>query len=163
MLLYRLAHLVEPRPVPGAARHLDPADGGDRQLMAAWFHDFQLETGHVPVPRAPDPEVLSAREARGARHLVWQVDGEPVALAGHSVVVDGMARIGPVYTPEPLRGRGYGSAVMAAAVRAARTAGADEVVLFTDADYAPSNAVYRRLGFRVVEEFADLRFGPAAG
>jgi GNAT superfamily N-acetyltransferase len=162
MLLYRLDGLIEPRRARGAARRLDPSEPADRDLMATWFYDFQVETGGVPAPQAPDPDVLVTREARGARHLLWVVDGRPVALAGHSLVVAGMARIGPVYTPEPSRRHGYGSAVTAAAVRAAHAAGADEVVLFTDADYAPSNAVYRGLGFRAVETYADLRFEPAA-
>lgn len=160
MLLYRLGELSEPRTVPGTARRLDPRDAADRDLMATWFYRFQVETGGVPAPQAPDPAILATREERGARHLVWEVDGEPVALAGHSVVVAGMGRIGPVYTPNAVRGRGYAPAVTAAAVRAARRAGADEVVLFTDADYGPSNAVYRKLGFCVVEEFGDMRFEP---
>jgi predicted GNAT family acetyltransferase len=104
-----------------------------------------------------------AREARGARHLLWTVPGDPavhddpVALAGHSAVVGGMARIGPVYTPPAMRRRGFGAAVTAAAVRSAQRAGATEVVLFTDIGYAPSNAVYRRLGFQPVEEFGHLQ------
>jgi GNAT superfamily N-acetyltransferase len=156
MLLYRLADLMEPVGVRGTGRPADLGDPADLELIAGWFHDFAIETGTVPVPTAPDPEAVRTREDRGARHLLWVVDDDPVALAGRSVVVDAMARIGPVYTPEPLRRHGFGAAVTAAAVRSAQHAGASEVVLFTDADYAPSNAVYRRLGFEVVDEFCEL-------
>lgn len=156
MLLYRLAELIEPVGVRGTGRAADVGHPADLELLARWFYDFAVETGTVPLPTAPDPEAVRTREDRGARHLLWVVDDDPVALAGHSVVVDAMARIGPVYTPQALRGRGFGAAVTAAAARSAQRAGADQVVLFTDAGYAPSNAVYRRLGFEVVDEFCEL-------
>ncbi|MGH3873182.1 MAG: GNAT family N-acetyltransferase [Pseudonocardiaceae bacterium] len=43
-----------------------------------------------------------------------------------------MSRIAPVYTLPQHRGRGYGSAVTAAAAGWAQQAGAAQVVLFTD-------------------------------
>jgi GNAT superfamily N-acetyltransferase len=163
MLLYRLASLVPPLAVPGAERYAEPGDAADRALMAEWLAAFATESGAGTLPAAPDPALFLAREARGARHLLWTVPGDPavhydpVALAGHSAVVGGMARIGPVYTPPAMRRRGFGAAVTAAAVRSAQRAGATEVVLFTDIGYAPSNAVYRRLGFQPVEEFGHLQ------
>ena len=61
--------------------------------------------------------------------------------------VAGVARIGPVYTPDDDRGHGYGSAVTAAAARTALAAGSRDVVLFTDVANPVPNAIYRRLGF----------------
>ena len=89
----------------------------------------------VPPSQGPDPMSVRTRAARGATTVLWIDEGRPVAMAGHSVVVGGMARIGPVFTPEELRGRHFGSAVTAAAVVSAREAGATDVVLFTDADF----------------------------
>ena len=43
-----------------------------------------------------------------------------------------MSRIGPVYTPADLRGRGYASAVTAAASAHVLGLGAEEVLLYTD-------------------------------
>ncbi|WP_017537743.1 GNAT family N-acetyltransferase [Nocardiopsis halophila] len=55
----------------------------------------------------------------------------------------GMVRIDPVYTPSRLRGRGY--------------AGAQEVVLFTDPANPTSNALYQRLGYHRIADFAGYR------
>ncbi|NEB79656.1 GNAT family N-acetyltransferase, partial [Streptomyces sp. SID14478] len=79
--------------------------------------------------------------------------------------VAGSVRVAPVYTPADLRGQGYGGAVTAAVSGAARAAGADEVVLFTDLANATSNALYQRLGYRPVRDFAVWRFaaGSAVG
>jgi predicted GNAT family acetyltransferase len=59
-----------------------------------------------------------------------------------------------------LRGNHYGSAVTAAAVRSAQRLGAATVVLFSDADYPTSNAIYRRLGFEPVQDMLELELLP---
>jgi predicted GNAT family acetyltransferase len=66
-------------------------------------------------------------------------------------VLGGSARVGPVYTPPEHRGRGYGSAVTAAATRSILAEGAVPV-LFTDLANPTSNKIYRALGYRPVEE-----------
>ena len=156
LLQYRLDNLIDPIGVPGGPRAVDVDDPIDVALAADWLLEFGIFTRTVPTPTGPDPEFIRARAGRGAVLVLWEVAGEPVALAGHTAVVGGMARIGPVYTPEEQRGRRYGSAVTAAAVRSAVAAGATELVLFTDLDYPTSNAVYRRLGFVEVGRFAEL-------
>jgi len=84
---------------------------------------------------------------------LWEVRDEPVAMAAMTPVVADMARITPVYTPPGQRGRGYGSAVTAAVSQAARDAGAEHVLLFTDLANPASNSVYRRIGYRPVLDY----------
>ncbi|MCQ0020489.1 GNAT family N-acetyltransferase [Actinomadura madurae] len=79
-------------------------------------------------------------------------------MAGRTPAVGGMARVAPVYTPAGHRRRGYGAAVTAAATRDAQDAGAADVVLFTDLGNPTSNSVYRRLGYRPVEDRVVLAF-----
>lgn len=57
-----------------------------------------------------------------------------------------------VYTPPEHRGHGYAAAVTAEVSRAAREAGAQEVLLFTDLANPTSNGVYRRIGYRPVSD-----------
>ncbi len=73
----------------------------------------------------------------------------------------GMTRVGPVYTPPELRGRGYAGGATAAVSQAVLDAGATEVVLYTDRDNPTSNALYQRLGYRPVEDRLVLSFEPA--
>jgi ribosomal protein S18 acetylase RimI-like enzyme len=155
-LLYRLGELTPPVGVPGAARLAAMEDPADLALLADWFCEFRRETGVGRGPNVPDPQALVRNAERGEVFLLWCADGHPVAAAGHSAVRRGGAKIAPVYTPPEHRRRGFGSAVTVAAIESARRLGATEITLFTDADYAASNAVYRGLGFEVIGEFAEF-------
>lgn len=157
--LYRLGELVVPEPVPeGRARDVGPAD---RDLLRRWVVEFSEAVGE-PGFIAPD-EWADARIAYGGTTLWETSDGTPVSLAGVTRQVAGQIRIGPVYTPAHLRGRGYAGAATAEASRAARAAGAEEVLLFTDLANPTSNALYRRIGYREVADFAAYRFGGEGG
>jgi predicted GNAT family acetyltransferase len=144
--LYRLAELTPPDPWPeGSARSATTAD---RELLLRWFDEFAVDAGERP--RAAG--VLVDMRLAHSGLTLWEVDGVPVAMAGHTRALARMSRIGPVYTPAPLRRRGYGAAVTTAATRAAMSAGAAHVVLFTDLANPTSNAIYQRLGYRPVAD-----------
>ncbi|WP_030415676.1 GNAT family N-acetyltransferase [Streptomyces sp. NRRL S-1448] len=154
--LHRLAELTPPRPAPpGAAR---PATPADRDLLIDWFAAFAAEIGDPP-PR--DARALDERIADG-RCLLWEYRGRPVSWACVTRTLAGMARVAPVHTVRELRGRGFGGAVTAAVSAAARSFGAQEVVLFADLANATSNALYRRVGYRAVEDHAVLEFDAGA-
>jgi GNAT superfamily N-acetyltransferase len=153
MRLFRLGDLTPPVPWPaGSAR---PAAERDRDLLITWFDAFAREVGDLAGEdhAAAVDERLSYGGVR-----VWDVAGAPVSIAGVTRTVAGMARVGPVYTPPELRGRGYAGAVTAAVSQAAREAGAPEVVLYTDLANPTSNALYQRLGYRPVEDRIVLSY-----
>ena len=153
--LYRLDGLVPPQPPPGGSAR--KAAAADRDLLVAWLGAFGREVGSLTES---DPErVVDDLTSRGTL-MLWLDGGQPVSVAGVTQPVAGMVRVGPVYTPPALRGRGYGGAVTAAVSQAALDAGAAEVLLFTDLDNPTSNGIYQRLGYcqvedRVVVSFAD--------
>jgi RimJ/RimL family protein N-acetyltransferase len=155
-LLYRLGELVPPVDVPGEPRLASMASPADVALLADWFCEFRRETGVGRGPNVPDPESLVRNAERGEVLTIWCVDGRPVAAAGHSAVRRGGSKIAPVYTPPEHRRRGFGAAATAAAIRSAWRLGATEIMLFTDADYPASNALYRGLGFEEIAEFAEF-------
>jgi len=157
MRLYRLGRLLPPDPPPpGAPR---TASAADRDLALAWLDAFYDEAG-PPGPRESQ-QVVDSRLSFGGLTL-WEHAGSPVSLAGRTKVAGGQARIGPVYTPPDLRGRGFGAGVTAAATRAALNGGASVVVLFTDLANPTSNTLYQRLGFGPVTDWAVLTFGGTA-
>ncbi|MEP6561750.1 MAG: GNAT family N-acetyltransferase [Nakamurella sp.] len=161
-LYYRLGELREPKNVPGEPRQASMTDPADVALLAQWFCEFRRETGISRTPPVPDPDTLLSNAARGEVVMLWCVDGQPVAAAGHSAVRDRHSKIAPVYTQPDQRHHGYGAAATAAAVRSAQRGGAGEITLFTDADYPTSNACYRRLGFEVIGEFAEFDIDPVS-
>ncbi|QKW21338.1 GNAT family N-acetyltransferase [Kitasatospora sp. NA04385] len=146
--LYRLGELTPPAAPPaGRSRLAEPAD---RELLAEWLAAFCVEAG----VRAPEDPLLEADQRIAARALLVRedADGRVVAMAGASPAVAGMSRIGPVYTPPELRGRGHASALTAAASAHARAGGAAEVLLYTDLANPTSNAIYQRIGYVPVED-----------
>jgi predicted GNAT family acetyltransferase len=103
--------------------------------------------------------IAAARIAEGDFLLWFDAEGVPVSVAGFTPIVAGTARIGPVYTPPELRGRGYAGAVTAAAGQTLRDRGAAEVLLFTDLANPTSNALYQRIGYRAVTDRVRLDLG----
>jgi RimJ/RimL family protein N-acetyltransferase len=159
--LYRLSELKPPPGVPG-----EVVEGGDADvdLLADWYAGFSrdaLTHGRGHWTHADLVQQVRDRADAGNGHLIWRVDGEPVSLAVASASQHGTSRIGPVYTPKELRGRGYASAVTAAASQRCLDQGAEHVVLFTDLANPVSNAIYQRIGFVPVADALDVVFtGP---
>ncbi|MFF4784887.1 GNAT family N-acetyltransferase [Streptomyces griseorubiginosus] len=152
--LHRLAALTPPDPAPpGRARIAGQAD---RELLALWFGEFQEAIGE---PGRQDAGAWTdTRLAYGGLTLWETPDGTPVSMAGISPLLAGMIRVAPVYTPAPLRRRGYAAAVTTAITRTALDRGADQLLLFTDLANPTSNALYRRLGYVPVADFTAYDF-----
>jgi predicted GNAT family acetyltransferase len=150
-----LTSLRPPQDVPGAMR---VAGSSDTALLIDWHRAFGEDAG---LPTHSIEESIRQQVSDGALWL-WEDAGVPVAMAGHAPLVTTpagtVARIGPVYTPAHLRGRGYGSAATAA-VAASLLPRCATVMLFADAAKPEVNRLYERLGFtesaRIVEMALD--------
>ena len=157
MRLFRLGELIPPRPWPEGTARL--AAGTERDLLARWFGAFAREVGDPP---GQDHGTAAAGRLAYGGITVWEAGGVPVSVVGRTRAVAGMVRVGPVYTPPELRGRGYAGAATAAVSQAALDAGLREVVLYTDLANPTSNALYQRLGYCPVEDRVVLSFTPRA-
>jgi GNAT superfamily N-acetyltransferase len=118
------------------------ADGGAHASGAEMLSAFR----HVLADRA------------GARFFVVRTEGEIVAIAELYPHGD-VAQVEAVYTLEGYRGRGFGRAVVLAASRAARDAGADLVFLDADDEDWPKE-LYGKLGFDELGRFWSLVKSP---
>jgi GNAT superfamily N-acetyltransferase len=152
--LYRLAELSWPDPAPDGTARI--AADSDLPLLADWFAAFAFEVHDMAA--GVDQSAAARERVSYGGVTVWQAGGEPVAIAGATRQVAGMVRIGPVYTPPEFRGRGYGSAVTAAASQRLLEAGAEDVLLYTDLANPVSNSIYQRIGYRAVEDRVVLEF-----
>lgn len=154
MRLFRLGDLTPQLPAPAGRARL--AGAGDVPLAVEWMDAFAADIGE---PAGTDHTAATVRRIEDGRLLFWEsAPGVPVSMAGRTPLVAGQIRVAPVYTPPRLRGRGYAAAVTAAVSGAAREAGADEVLLFTDTANPTTNALYPRLGYRPVAEYVSLDF-----
>jgi uncharacterized protein len=142
--------------VPGRSRDATPAD---RPLLLDWWRAFSIEVGHAR--QGDDPEVARAVDRRltadGAGFMLWEQDG-PVSFASFGGQTPNGIRIGPVYTPPPLRGRGYASALVAELSARLLSGGRRFCFLYTDASNPASNKIYQRIGYEYVCDSAEIVF-----
>ncbi|WP_374222951.1 GNAT family N-acetyltransferase [Streptomyces sp. MBT65] len=159
--LYRLGELTVPEPVPEGRPRVAMAK--DREQLMRWFVEFAEAVGESGGGAMQSPAGWAdARIAYGGVTFWETLDGTPVSMAGVTAQVAGQIRVATVYTPAEFRGRGYAGAVTAEVSRVARVAGAEEVLLFTDLANPTSNALYQRIGYRPVEDFAGYDFRSAS-
>lgn len=153
--VYRLTAVAPRERAAGSMRVVTEADA---DLVLRWLAAFQDEA----LPGAPvtAEATWASFQGPGFRRLyLWETrEGEAVSLAGRSGRTPTGARISPVYTPPPLRGRGYAEALVAALSRSLLEAGMRSCFLYTDLANATSNRVYLRVGYERVGEAAELRF-----
>lgn len=149
--VFRASSAIHPRDVPGQARAYRDDDW---ELVLSWFAAFEAEA----LPEAPPVDAEDALRKRLADPdsgvLLWE-DGGVVSIAGHTGRTPNGMRIGPVYTPPELRGRGYASALTAELTERLLAAGHAFCFLFTDLANPTSNAMYQRVGY---EPVADMNW-----
>ena len=67
-------------------------------------------------------------------------------------------RIGPVYTPPELRGRGYARAAVASHLESVVPHGVARSILFTDEANEPARRCYLGLGYEIVGQYGLIFF-----
>ena len=154
--LYRLGTLRPPAGVEGGARR---ATDDDRDLLVDWVEQFYAETFGHPRDDDAGTRFVDSAKPKGDQFIVWNVEGASASMAMLRAPAAGVSRIGPVFTPVDLRGKGYGSAVTAAAAQLAHRSGTAGVVLFADLANPVSNAIYQRIGFEPVADSVRIDFG----
>ena len=150
-------------PVPeGTLRRATEADS---DLALDWFRRFHAEAdeqaGREPHADSGEHATIDSvlvRIHEGAVWL-WELPGGEVAhLTGANPPSFGVARIGPVYTPRPHRGRGVASHVVGELTRRGLEAG-HRMCLFTDQANPTSNKIYEAIGYHPVTDMADHLVG----
>jgi predicted GNAT family acetyltransferase len=153
--IFRLDRVVPPRPAPGRCREVED---GDRARLAAWLAAFHAEA--LPDLPAGDPAQLADRILLRAGRVgyVWEDAGEAVALACVAGPTPSGIRIGPVYTPPAVRGRGYASNLVAEVSQRQLAAGRRFCFLFTNLANPTSNHIYQQIGYVPVTDVDQYNF-----
>jgi predicted GNAT family acetyltransferase len=146
------ARAIENIPAVGGA--LRRAARDDRELIVRWMLAFYEETGE---PGAPPPQAAATRGDAGRTFWVWE-DGGPASMAMETPPIEGVVRVGAVYTPPEQRNRGYAGACVGELSKRILRDGS-RAILYTDLGNPVSNSIYRRLGYRAVAEVLRYRFG----
>jgi len=156
--IFRLTTVRRPWSAPGSKR---TATHDDRALLVGWFSAFHREAFGRPMPT--DDETMADRWLTLASRTMWlwEVAGDVVSMCGWGGQTPNGIRIGPVYTPPRLRGRGYASTLVAEASQAALDAGRRFCFLLTDLANPTSNHIYREIGYEQVRDMKAYMFSVA--
>jgi uncharacterized protein len=147
--------------VPSVSGSARVATQHDRELALRWWIAFGEEVLHEGGPGRERAEASLDHKLSDPASgiLLWEDGGEPVSLAGWGGPTPNGIRVGPVYTPPELRGRGYATAVTAELSQRQLDGGRSFCFLYTDLANPTSNAIYERIGYRRVAEAAEIVFG----
>jgi hypothetical protein len=152
--------LEEVLPVPGAAGRMRLQAPDDTELLVGWLQAFESEALH-----SRDEDEDRARQivehrlaAERAGLMLWEDDGELVSVAGFGGETPNGIRIGPVYTPPELRGRGYATALVAQLSSQLLAERRRFCFLYTDLANPTSNAIYERIGYVRICDSAEIAF-----
>jgi GNAT superfamily N-acetyltransferase len=161
--LFELDELVVPPTPPGRLR---AAPRDDAELCLAWFRDFEAaaaeQAGRSGTHGIGESFTLDDMLGRIDDGIVWLWEdrsGEPVHLTGANVPANGVTRVGPVYTPRELRGRGYASRAVAEVSWRYVERGV-RCCLSTDQANPLSNRIYEEIGYRPVADMVNLLVEP---
>ena len=162
VLRHGVYELREVLPAPAAPGRPRPATPEDRDLVIPWIVAFAEEA--LPEDNDPQRQVrfvesrLAANDDAGM--WLWEDGGRPVSVSGYGGATPNGIRIGPVYTPPELRGRGYATTLVSEQSRWLLGTGRTLCFLYADLDNPTSNALYRRIGYRMIAEAGEVRFDP---
>jgi predicted GNAT family acetyltransferase len=157
--LDRVEPVVHPGGHPGGSlRRATAADLDDLRPLAI----AAAKAMNLPL-HEQNPEEIEKRVRRnieGNRQFLWTEGSEIQAIASYAESLENAgARIGLVYTPPELRGRGYGTAITGSLAQLLLNQGQSWVSLFADNANPVSNRIYKRLGFRPELAYRTWLFG----
>lgn len=149
--IHALERVVRPDAAPaGRLRAVLPAE---LSLVVEWLAAFARDCG-TPAgnTRAKDLELVCDRSL-----WLWD-DGAPRSLVGAAAWTPHGVRVGYVYTPPALRGRGYATSAVASLSDRLLREGRRVCFLYTDLANPTSNAIYARIGYWPVCDVVDVDF-----
>lgn len=153
LMAYHCRQLSSPRRTPGGG--MDAVREEETGLAAAWYRAMHKECAlNEEIPAEAAREAVGGYMRRGSMFFWRDESGAPAAMCGVDEE-ENSAYITHVYTPAEKRRRGYAGNLVHAAARAQLEKGKTPM-LYTDADYAASNACYTQIGFALQGELCTL-------
>lgn len=149
-----LTQLREFPAIPGRVR---PAEERDVETIIQWKHAFYREALHEEAEPEAVRRNLQERIEKGAIRVLELPGGELASMAHTSRETERGISISGVYTPPEYRGRGYCQATVGTLCRELLAGGKSYCTLFVDKRNPISNRVYRKIGFKVLEDCSEYK------
>lgn len=144
--------------LPLASGQFEKATLQDLDKMLEWTINFEKDA-EIPIRknREQTQEDTKSRIGKGVLYK-WIYNEEIVSIAAIVRQTKTAGIVGLVYTPNHLRGRGYATACVHKLSEYILQSGFKSCGLFTDKANPTSNSIYRKIGYTVLSEFADIEF-----
>lgn len=157
-----LERLMVPEPLARGELVCRRARSSELELLYNWRAAFEAETSGRCDDRALRAAVRQSVDRQQQNGDNWVLTREGRLVAGCTVIGETgeTVQIGGVITPTERRNRGYGRAVVAGTLRAARDRGRARAVLITDNPAA--ERAYRAIGFAACGEVGLVRLDGVA-
>ena len=153
MHIMRLDRLNDTRPTPGHCRPLREED-----LFFAPYWDRAMEEDCGIQTFDLPHHIQSVKGHIGNdTYYIWE-DNVPVSQAVHGRSTANGAVVNAVYTPPHYRGLGYATANVAALSRMLLDKGHKFCCLFADAENPISCGIYRKIGYKNLCLFDEIKF-----
>lgn len=155
--IHELKRVIPTPQVPGQVRR---AGLRDSDLLVDWMRLFALEA----LPRGEEQflrQVVDQRmtaDTSVSGFWLWECAGTVVSASGYGRPTPTGITVGPVFTPVEHRGKGYATSLVAELSGWLLDSGRRSCFLYTDLANPTSNAIYRRIGYRLVAESSQYRF-----
>jgi predicted GNAT family acetyltransferase len=153
--ILELREVIRPRSCRG---RFVQATLNEVELVSSWLSEFEKEAiPHNQRDRSELRKLAEAKIANGDFYL-WEVEKQNVAMAATGRPTKTGISVNAVYTPQPHRGHGYASNLVARISQKMIDEGRSFCALYTDASNPTSNKIYQAIGYEIIGESAHYLF-----
>jgi hypothetical protein len=144
-------------PAPKISGSLQGAITKDLELLEGWTSHF-LEETNLPKQSPNDTAKTVYDFIQTGKLFKWMQAGEAVCMGALVRTTANVGWIGLVYTPPEHRNKGLAGALTHALSQKILKNGLQSSALFSDVSNPASNAVYKKIGYRIRSEFVEYIF-----
>ena len=143
--------------VPDGEGRLLPLDAADAEETIRWRTEYNVEANGLSLEKAEaEARASYPNYVAAGSHRVLMSSDRPLATTGFNAFLPDIVQIGGVYTPPPLRGRGYARRAVALHLAEVRALGVSRATLFAGSEMAAR--AYRAIGFRQIGQWSLVLF-----
>ncbi|GAA0328204.1 GNAT family N-acetyltransferase [Bacillus carboniphilus] len=125
-------------------------------LLTDWLLEFVEESDLLPVIRM-NAESLIQQSIQGENLYTWSVGDEIVSMVNKTRETKNSIGINQVYTPPSHRNKGYASSAVHQLTEQLLKQ-YKSCVLYTDLANPTSNSIYKKIGYKPIEECSHILF-----
>lgn len=155
LLLHELININEIKLAEGS---FEKAEKQDLEIISELEYQFIKESDIVRGRTRNDMLSTTKELIKSNSVFKWIANGNIVSVSIITRRTKSTGIIGLVYTPPEFRGKGYATGCVLKLSEQILKSGYKSCGLYTDVSNPVSNSIYRKIGYKKISEFNDIRF-----